>query len=270
MTEQYIIVVYFIGTILLTIFAISLVVLLVIQKQRQAKSKMEKQALEFKHQTDLLTTRLEVQEQSMTLISEEIHDNVGQLLGLTKMYLFRLSDHLADDTGRGLLDDSKELVSKAIGDLRHISHSLNSELLQEIGLIPSLEREMEFMRSNSDMDCRFQVMGKVVPLSREQNLLLFRIVQEVMQNVQKHAQANKLELTLFFGDEELLMDITDNGVGFDPAAVIRNESLGMRNIRNRAKLLGAELEITSSPGNGTMVHLCIPLKNTNHEDNTTN
>lgn len=120
MTEKWLFLLFILGTILLTIFAISIAVLLFIHKQRQVR-----------HKTDLLKTRLEEQEQSMTLISEEIHDNVGQVLGLARMYIHNLSRQVTTPEGEALSTKINDLMTKAIADLRHISHSLNSDLLEK-------------------------------------------------------------------------------------------------------------------------------------------
>lgn len=257
MNEKYLLTLYLIGTLVLTLFAVSLVVFLVVHKQRQAKYKLEKQELEFRHEKDMLQLRLDVKEQSMTLISEEIHDNVGQLLSLTRMYVASLGAYVTDPLGKDMVSKSTNLVAKAIEDLRHISHSLNSDLIQRVGLVPFLEREVEYLGDSSTVKCSLTVTGVPRELEREQNLLIFRIVQESIQNVIKHAEAEHLDVRLDFEPEKLAITIHDDGKGFDLEKARKSESLGLRNIYNRANLLRGTIHIESAPGTGSTIYLVI-------------
>jgi len=255
--EKYLLTLYLIGTLVLTLFAVSLVVFLVVHKQRQAKYKLEKKELEFRHEKDMLKLRLDVKEQSMTLISEEIHDNVGQLLSLTRMYVASLSPYITDPVGKDMVAKSTTLVSKAIEDLRHISHSLNSDLIERVGLVPFLERELEYLGDSSTVKCSLTVTGEQLELEREQNLLIFRIVQESIQNVIKHAAAEHLDVALGFEPQKLSITIKDDGKGFDLEQARKTESLGLRNIYNRANLLRGTINIASEPGKGSSIYLVI-------------
>lgn len=247
MTEKWLFLLFILGTILLTIFAISIAVLLFIHKQRQVR-----------HKTDLLKTRLEEQEQSMTLISEEIHDNVGQVLGLARMYIHNLSRQVTTPEGEALSGKINDLMTKAITDLRHISHSLNSDLLEKVGLAESMEREVYYLHETSDINSDFHKAGEVFLLNREQNLLVFRIVQETLQNIVKHAGATRVSLGLEYTTEAMVITIEDNGKGFDTEEAENSHSLGFRNMKNRAKLLKAQLDITSEAGKGSLLKLNIP------------
>ena len=249
---------YLFGSLLLGLFAITLTVFLIIQKQRQTKNKLEKQRLRFEHQSELLNTRLEVQEQSMTLLSEELHDNIGQLLGLTKMYISSFKKKLEAPEDVAMVKRTEDLVSKIIGDVRHISHSLNSDLIRKEGLVQMLERDIDHIRDSSGLSCSLQVDGSPYSFTPEQDLLLYRIIQESLQNVLKHADATELSVTALYTSKELSIKITDNGKGFDTAEAEKSQSLGMRNIANRAALLKASLHITSQPGAGSTIEITIP------------
>ena len=250
--------VFILGTLLLTVLTISLGLFLLAHKRRQEQNKIEKQQLEFNYQNDLLQTRLEEQEKSMTLISEEIHDNIGQVLGLTKMNLYNVISYVEKDEGKAFGKIVEDLLTQAINDLRHISHSLNSDLLHERGLDSSLEREITYLQESTQIQCSFVVEGSTYPLAKEKNVLVFRIVQESLQNILKHADASHLALSLSYSPETLTIKISDDGKGFDTEAAKESNSLGLRNIRNRAKLLRADLQIDSHHGLGTTLVLKIP------------
>lgn len=247
MSKEYIFFFFVSGIGLLTLLAISLTAMLVIFKQKQVR-----------HKNELLKTRLDVQEQSMTLISEEIHDNIGQLLSLARMYMQSLSQKEQDPQNLKLVKECRELLSRAIVDLRYISHSLNGERIEQIGLVASIERELEHIESASGIDCVIQVTGKAYQLTREQDLLLFRVLQEAIQNVIKHAEATRLVIHFNYEEDQLKVHIQDSGKGFDVQEVESKGTLGLRNIKNRLNLLNATFELQSIPGYGTDLSFTIP------------
>ena len=264
MNEQQIFLAFVLGTTLLTALTLSLGLFLFAHKKKQARNQLEKQQLEFAYQTELLRARLEEQEKSMTLLSEEIHDNIGQVLGLAKMYLYRITGLVQDPETAGYGNVAMELLSNAINDLRHISHSLNGELLSRSGLENALEREITYLQETTEMRCLFSIEGNPFDLRKERNILVFRIVQEALQNAVKHSGARTITLMLDYLQEELSIEITDDGRGFEVSKAQESNSLGIRNIQNRANLLNAGLSLRSEAGQGTRLELRIP-RNEYHE-----
>ncbi|RYF97376.1 MAG: hypothetical protein EOO00_00315, partial [Chitinophagaceae bacterium] len=195
---------------------------------------------------------------SMTLISEELHDNLGQLLGLVHMNLSRLEEFVNPE-GLRLLDDSIRTTRKVIDEVRFISHGLNSELMQSIGLEEALERELSFLRSHAGIEYQLQVEGNLTGFPSEKSLLLCRIFQEIIHNVMKHAAARQVKVLIRQHPSLLTIRISDDGKGFELEAGNKSKSLGLKNIRSRAKLLQADLKIESEPGQGTTIHIEVPL-----------
>ena len=245
------------GALLLMLFSVALILFLIIQNRRQKRYEWEKQALELQHQQTLLTTRLEVQEQSITLVSEELHDNVGQLLGLLGIQLNSLEEITSTGEQLKLLSRSQQTLIKVSEAVRHVSHSLNSDLIEEVGLIRSIETEIDQLRANR-YNALLTIHGEAFEFSREQNLLIFRIVQESIQNALKHAYATEMSIAIDFASAYCTLSISDNGKGFDLEQAKKSKSLGIRNIFNRAKLLNAEVNILSKVGEGTSIILNIP------------
>jgi two-component system, NarL family, sensor kinase len=254
--EDQIFILFILGTLLLTIFTISLGAFLVVHKRRQHKNKLEKQQLE----TELIKTRLEEQEKSLKLLSEEIHDNVVQVLGLSKMYLHNVSRFLQEEEGSKFLGEARDLLSKAITELRDISHSINSDLLYETGLAASMERELNYLQDTTTLRCTLDIEGKPFLLEKEKNLLIFRMVQESIQNAVKHSGATSLSLFMKYSEELLEIIVEDNGSGFDLASARERNTLGLRNIHNRTQILRGNLHINSEINKGTKVHLKVPLR----------
>lgn len=261
MNEQQIFFAFLLGTLLLTIFTISLGIFLIEHKRKQKENQLEKQKLEYDYKNALLKTRLEEQEKSMTLISEEIHDNIGQVLGLSKMYLHNVLTHVHTEDGKNFGSMAEQLLAQAIKELRHISHSLNSELLEKTGLDNSIEREITFLQETTSIYCSFQSSGTPYKFGREKNVIIFRIAQEALQNAVKHSEAGRIGLSLDYQPNRLVMIIQDDGRGFDIAAAEGNNSLGLRNIRTRSALLHADIDIRTTPRKGTTIELSIPFNN---------
>ncbi|HEV7780222.1 MAG TPA: sensor histidine kinase [Chitinophagaceae bacterium] len=231
--------------------------------KRKTKNILEKEQLRSGFQKELLQTQLEIQEQTLKTISEEIHDNIGQVLSLAKLKLNTI-DTGNEVTLKEKIMDSKNLVSKAIQDLRDLSRSLNTDNIASMGLLRALEYELEMIRK-SGFETVLEIKGDTKRMEPQKELIVFRIIQETLNNIIKHAEAKRIMVTLSYNSDKLSLDVQDNGKGADMEVLADNEdnnkSLGLRNMKNRAKMIGAEFIFDSSPGKGTRVALVIPLNN---------
>lgn len=243
---------------LLTAFMLLTVI---IYNKRKRKILLEKELLKKTYEQELLRTKLEIQEQTLQTISEEIHDNIGQALSLAKLNLNTL-DYLDPDKLKHKTTDAKELVSKAIQDLRDLSRSLNTDAIASQGLLSALEQELEMYR-RTDFKTELLTDGPVPRLEPQKELIIFRIIQESLNNISKHADAGQIRVIIKAGKENLEIRVEDNGKGFDPGLVQRRtentKSLGLRNMANRAAMIGADFRLCSEPGKGTIVILTLPL-----------
>ena len=138
----------------------------------------------------LLQTQLEIQEQTLKTISQEIHDNIGQVLSLAKLNLSRMDINKQDQL-KEKIADSKNLVSKAIQDLRDLARSMNTDNITAMGLAKALEYEVEMLRKTGFV-VSFDVNGNVVRQEPQKELILFRIIQEIFNNIIKHAESTAL------------------------------------------------------------------------------
>lgn len=252
-------VVFTLGTLLLTLLAFMLIVSLIIYKRRQQRHITEKLNLQHQFQSELLQSRLEVQEQSFRYFSEEIHDNVGQLLSLIKYQLHKIGRKGGEPVQQEV-NQSQELLGKAITDLRSISHTLNGNFVAQAGLRESLNKELNYVCGARTVICTMDISGDAYALTQEKELMIFRIIQESIANALKHAAPTEIKLHLHYAPDLLTIDITDNGTGFDTAQ--KSKGIGLSNMQSRAQLIGGSLQIQSSPENGTNIHLTI---NTHHE-----
>ncbi len=138
--NNYLIVIFCLGTLLFTFFAIALGLFLIVHKKKRYEHLLEKQSMENNYQNQLLLSKLEVQEQSFKYFSEEIHDNIGQLLSIVKMQLYNIKSSSKEPEVVNKATDCNELLGKAINDLRNISHTLNSGYISNAGLADAVTR----------------------------------------------------------------------------------------------------------------------------------
>jgi two-component system, NarL family, sensor kinase len=250
-----------VGSLFMILLAFFFVLVLLKSRQRQfrIKQNMEKRETEF--QSTLLLSQLEIQEQTLKTISEEIHDNIGQALSLAKLKLNTLK-YDQPDLLVEKINDSRELVSKAIRDLRDLSRSLNTDSIASMGLVRAIELELELFRK-SGFQTTLYTEGEVRKMDPQQELILFRIVQESLNNIIKHAEAKTIRVTALYTATELDLQVEDDGKGADASQLDMEgnsfKSLGLRNMYNRARMIGGTFSIHSVPDNGTIIKLNIPL-----------
>ncbi len=212
-------------------------------------------------QQTLLQTQLEIQEQTLKTISEEIHDNVGQVLSLAKLNLNTM-DISKTAQLQGKIDSALAQVSKAINDLRDLSKSFNTDNISAIGLVRAVEYELDMIKKTGLHKTGFNVEGKIKRLEPQKELILFRIVQETLHNIIKHAGASSIWISARYTENDLELEINDNGKGFDTAAAGDQDTgsgLGIRNMNNRARLIGAEFNLSSIKDEGTSVAIVLPF-----------
>jgi len=232
--------------------------------QKQNDMLLNEQKIKNDFQQALLQTQLEIQEQTLKTISEEIHDNIGQALSLAKLKLNTI-DITKQEQLIEKITDSKNLVSKAIQDLRDLSRSLNTDNIAAMGLIRAVEYELELFRK-SGFATDLRISGTITRMEPQRELIIFRIVQEALTNIIKHAEAGTITVTAVYNTDALELQVQDDGKGIAVMLDINkeessNKSLGLRNMHNRAKMVGATFSMESVSGNGTVIKLSIPFNN---------
>ncbi len=213
------------------------------------------------YEKNLLQTQLEIQEQTFLNISREIHDNIGLSLTLAKLQLNTIDPFNPDKIGESV-GSSVELIGKAIYDLSDISKSLNSETIKTQGLYNTLKVETERISYSGKIAIQFTTEGEAVFLDAQKELVLYRIAQEALNNILKHAGATCVWIKLRYSATEITMSVKDNGKGFETdlseKQPVRKPTAGLANMRVRAGSMNGSCKIESSPGNGTTVSIMIP------------
>lgn len=196
------------------------------------------------------------QEKERTEIGKELHDNVNQILGASNLYI---NTAMTDEELRQeLLERSTELVSKAINEIRKISKSLITPGLREIGLIDSIEDiidDMKFAKEDMQIDLDLQNISEE-QIEDRRKLTLFRIVQEQLNNIVKHAKATRVLIRLSMEGSCIVLTVSDNGVGFDITR--HRKGVGITNIISRTELFNGKVEIQTALGEGCTLTASIP------------
>lgn len=258
MNDNYLIPILVAGSILIPLFMFYITTFVIISKNKQRKSEAEKKQMEFQYEKQLLQTMLEVQEKAMNQISQEIHDNIGQVLAGVQMNLISMSAGNVDNPGQ-LARDTKEQVSQALKDLRNLSRVLNSQYINKIGLEESLRKETQYLGAYNKIEFEIDVEEGDRQLPPERELMIFRIAQESLSNIIKHADATHVHIRLGYMPGEFSMMIADNGKGFDTGND-KVAGIGLMNMRQRIDVMHGKLAINSIPGSGTTIAIHIPYE----------
>jgi two-component system NarL family sensor kinase len=199
---------------------------------------------------------LTAQEEEKEKLSKDLHDGVGSLLSLIKLNISALESASAEE--KKIIDQTKDLAGKAITEVRQVSHQLAPGLLATVGLEAALTELTAQINSSGKLIMQLQFENPST-IPREAELNIFRMVQEAVNNIVKHAEATEASIQLSQQNNRMVISIKDNGKGFDQTNPLHSTGNGLRNLSNRAGLLNGILEINSLPGKGTQIVILLSL-----------
>lgn len=188
-------------------------------------------------------------------LSRELHDGLGQSLIAQKLRLEALKLPLTGRTAI-LLDEMTQCSDKLVDDVRRISNDLMPAQLTQFGIVPALRQHCDEVTSYSGVEVSFDCTGDFDTMRRKTKIYLFRIIQEALNNIVKHAESKSAVVEIAKTREHYFLSISDDGIGFDTGKPCTGN--GLNNIRERTLLLGGTFSITSQPGNGTTIEIQIP------------
>lgn len=194
---------------------------------------------------------LQTQERERARIAAELHDSVGQKLLMLKNSLL-----LNENEGKAEID----LVGETIKEVREMSHNLHPFQFEKLGLQNSLKNMMESFQKHSNVFYSEEIDIKDGIIDKEKEIYIFRMLQEGLANVEKHANATACNLSTEETKKHLIFRLKDNGKGFNPDSDNASEGLGMKTLQERAQFIGAELQIAAKPGKGTTLSIKMPKK----------
>lgn len=241
------------GSIITLLFVAFIVSFLLINQKKHFTYLKEKETLQNNFQQAILQTQIEIQEQTLKTISQEIHDNIGQVLTLAKLNLntLKINEEIK-------LNDTKHLVSKALNDLRDLSRSMHGDKIVELGLCESIGNELKILQNTGQFKTQLTITGEVYKQEQQKEMVLFRMVQESLNNALKHSQAKNIKVAVYYQPQKISLHISDDGKGFSVDTLLSSQTgIGLKSMQNRAALIGCRFSIDSSPGNGTTVTIII-------------
>ncbi len=246
------------GTIVLLLLFVFILNLLFLYQKKQRKNLEEKLHLQSQFSQTLLQSQLEIREQTLTHVGRELHDNLGQVASLIKINLNTLS--LNDKTSaEEKIENTKELIRQLIGDLKALSVSLNSDRIHHLGLTRALELEVNHLNKTELFKVEYSSNGIYPSIDSNKTIIVYRMVQEVLNNMVKHSEAKHISISLVSTEKLITLALSDDGKGFNVEEKTKSGGSGLINLKNRAGLINAQITIQSTPGNGSKVTIELPV-----------
>lgn len=208
---------------------------------------------------------IDSQENERKRVSRELHDGVNQLLVAAKYRLDNLQREPNEDIKERELIASKQAMEQAIIELRRISRDLRPPQLDDLGLVAGISAYINDLRERTDLELIFEHDIDNVTMAPQVETTLYRIVQEALHNVEKHAQASGVDVILQREGSKLLLTVSDDGKGFGVPTTkrkghIHHESMGLQNMKERIQAIGGEFKVTSNPGEGTEIRVILKME----------
>ncbi len=243
-------------SVLLIVTTLVVIFFIVFQK-RKNKLLLDKIKQKQAFDDEIAQTQTEIQEETLKHIGRELHDNVGQLLAFASMQLNMLKTKVHEDVKEKVLDASN-VIKESLQEVRELSKSLNSDVMLHAGFEDSIKNELNRLKRMKLMDVSFESYGRQVIIKNEKDaIILFRILQEFMSNSVKYSKAKLLKIALDYTEDMLIIQASDNGVGFNMKSV--KKGAGLINMKSRAELIESTLNLTSQPDKGVTLRIEYPI-----------
>ncbi|MGI6557808.1 MAG: sensor histidine kinase [Limnochordia bacterium] len=220
-----------------------------------------KMLADWKQKSEMANRIIKAQEEERKRVAREIHDGPAQSLAnlvLRMEICERLLDQDVDEAVKEL-GELKKTAKGSLTELRRIIFDLRPMALDDLGLVPALRRYLEDLRDRLGLPVELVILGEEVRLDLNQEVTLFRLAQEAVNNARKHAQAKAIRVRLEFAPFAVTLVVEDDGRGFTPSETGGLDGFGLLGMRERAELVDGDLEVTSAPGQGTRVRVRVPL-----------
>lgn len=250
------------GTVVMLLLVTAIILFMVFYQKKMIQEQLKRQKLELEFQQKMMVAELDSQENERRRVAGDLHDSIGAMLSAIRLGLITAGRQMADPTG---INDAKEMLDETIGSVRRISRDLMPSTLEKFGLAHALKELCDRFQSTSQLPIHYHEQGEMRTLEPKKELMIFRIVQELLNNAIKHAKASSISVTLRATDT-VQMIVEDDGVGFNvdeqQASKTSEKGLGLFNIDNRARLLHATIEFDKARKKGTCITLTVPYETT--------
>lgn len=250
-----------IGIITVLLFlGILFIVMLVYYSKKKKQVEKDKIAMQQQFSEQILKSQLEVEEQTRHRISQELHDNIAALASVININLGLIHRLKSDTQKNELVEETKHVAKDLILDVKHLSISLDTNRISDSTLPEALGKEIRRLQRQDRFKIDFSVIGEEITVTENKRIIIFRICQELLHNIVKHAKPSEVKVSIEYLKKEIHINISDNGIGFDiEAARQKIKGSGLINLYNRAIILGGSLYLKSDAQSGTHCTLKVPI-----------
>src|SRR6202012_4596453 len=235
-----------IATLIFLLAPVFIIVYILVINRRKKRHQEEKAQMQMAFDNEIVKTQLEVQEQTMQNIGADLHDNIGQLLSLSSLTLNSIQLEDSEKAGQKI-QAAIDLTGRAIKEMRSLGKLLQGDQLIGVGLSEAIFHEITWIEKSGKLQVNYVYDGEFPsPGNVSKDLIIFRILQEVINNIIKHSQATQINITLSYKDEQMRLLIEDNGLGFDPENLPQGKlGMGLQNMKKRAAFVDGSVILTS-------------------------
>lgn len=236
-----------------------------IEKQRHTEQRLKKSQEVLRNLSAYLQT---IREEERVRLAREIHDELGQLLTVLKMDLFWLKNRFpaADAEMNSKAEDMTRIVDQTIQSVQRICMELRPSVLDNLGFPAAVQWHLKEFERRANISCRLKIEPEEFELDKDHSTMLFRIVQEALTNVMRHAKAGRVEVDVHKSDSRLVVEIRDDGIGIPDDKIDAPQSFGLVGMKERLLKYSGELKISGKPNQGTTVSVTLPLKKERKND----
>jgi two-component system, NarL family, sensor kinase len=234
--------------VLVFLFLITWLLFFLVQYQKKKRTFQEdQQKMEATYKVEL--TRVQQ-------VGYELHDNIGQLVTLAKIQI----QNLLKTDSRAQLQETYNVVSKALEELRSLSKSLDTGTIEHFSIEELLQRDIERINKLGHIHCNFNTIGTITSIDGKKKIIIYRMIQEIITNALKHANCDVIDIRIIYDSGQVKFIISDNGKGFKTTFTDSKNTngSGLKHLKNRVNLVGGHLLLNSSPGNGTRYEIVCP------------
>ncbi|WP_316803600.1 sensor histidine kinase [Pedobacter nototheniae] len=245
-------------TIIFLTIPLFLIAYIRLYNRRKRKHSEEKELLKKVYENELLKSQMEVQEQTLKTVAYDLHDNIGQLLGLTIVTLSSIDlENVAKAAEK--IAAAEELTKRSVKAIRALSRLLHGEELLSRGLTGAIAFELDWVEKSGIFKITYVNNAQELQSQPDKETIIFRLFQEILNNILKHAKATEISINLDFSNNNLTLAMQDNGIGFKIDETSKqNKGMGLHNIQKRAEMIGGNATFYSEPGSGTKITITTP------------
>jgi two-component system NarL family sensor kinase len=245
------------ATVGMLVLAGSIILFVVFYQKKMIQEQLKRQLLELDYQQKMMEAALESQENERRRVAADLHDSIGAMLSTIRVGITTLAKQINDPQS---LELPKQMLDDTISSVRRISRDLMPSTLEKFGFAQAVKEMCERFQATALMPIHWHETGEIRAMDKNRELMLFRIVQELINNALKHSQATEITITAS-GGNEIILSVEDNGIGFDPETFKtpkqNGQGLGLFNIENRARVLGAKVNFDKNRKHGSKITLTV-------------